>query len=68
MAENTGLFVKIWVKMLDDDWFVSLNCTERGLWCQLLIYAKRMGDSGTMSWRSWGHFAHNLGTTRSQSR
>lgn len=67
MTESTGLFVKIWVKMLDDDWFISLNCTERGLWCQLLIYAKRMGDSGVMSWRSWGHLSHNFGITRSQA-
>lgn len=67
MAENTGLFVKVWVSMLDDDWFISLNCTERGLWCQLLIYAKRMGDSGMMSWRSWGHLSHNLGLTSSKT-
>jgi len=67
MKENTGLFVKMWVKMLDDDWFISLNCTERGLWCQLLLFAKRMGDSGTTLWRSWGHFSQNFGITRTKA-
>lgn len=45
-------YAKFWTSMLTDEWFVSLNCAERGFWMQLILIAKAWGDTGVITTRS----------------
>jgi hypothetical protein len=47
-------YAKIWTDCFQDDWFVSMNSHGRGLWLQLIVWAKLQGDTGTICFRSWG--------------
>ena len=51
-------YAKIWTDIFDDDWFLSLNCNHRGFWLQLIILAKRMGDTGQIICKSSAFLAH----------
>lgn len=50
-------YAKFWTSMLNDDWFVSLSCNARGLWMQLILIAKQVGDTGVVSLRSYSALA-----------
>ena len=54
-------YVKIWTSTLNDEWFTSLSCVRRGIWLQLLIYAKSAGDTGEISTKNPGVLAGILG-------
>jgi hypothetical protein len=43
--------------MLNDEWFVNLSCNARGLWMQLILIAKQVGDTGVISLRSYSAMA-----------
>jgi len=57
-------YPKIWTTILHEDWFVSLSCTQRGIYLQLLLMCKDRGDNGTFSSRSYAALASDLGTDR----
>ena len=46
-------YAKIWTDIFNDAWFLSLSLTERGVWLQLITYAKLVGDTGVVRGRSW---------------
>lgn len=50
-------YAKIWTSMFNDNWFISLPCNARGLWIQLVVYAKMVGDTGVVSMRSYSAMA-----------
>jgi hypothetical protein len=41
-------YVKIWTDIWNDDWFISLSAIERSVFLQMVIFAKQMGDTGTI--------------------
>ena len=54
MAESyADQYAKSWCSKFDDEWYISLSLNERGLFDQLFTYAKRCGDTGTISLRSF---------------
>lgn len=46
-------YAKIWTSIFNDPWFLGLSATARGVWLQLLVWAKMVGDTGSVSGRSW---------------
>ena len=46
-------YAKIWTSIFNDPWFIGLSSTSRGVWLQLLVWAKMVGDTGSVSGRSW---------------
>jgi hypothetical protein len=58
-------YAKFWTTMLTDEWFVGLNCNQRGFWMQLILTAKAWGDTGTITFSSWSACAQHMGTERS---
>lgn len=61
MADVNSFYVKIWCSMMHDPWFVSLNLGERGMWVQLIVLAKMMGDTGKITAKNWSFFAQYMG-------
>jgi len=57
-------FVKVWTDMLNDPWFLSLTCNQRGVWLQLIILAKRNGDTGGFFVRNYSLLAQQVGCDR----
>ncbi len=51
-------YAKIWTDIRNDEWFMSLNCTERGVWMQLIVIAKEQNDTGKVVFRGM----HGLST------
>lgn len=49
---------------MDEAWFQSLDLEVRGLFLQMIIWAKKAGDGGVYSFRSFGHAADTFGTNR----
>jgi hypothetical protein len=49
-------YAKIWTDIFNDGWFLSLSLTARGLWLQLIVDAKMVGDTGVVTGRSWASF------------
>jgi hypothetical protein len=45
-------FVKIYTKLLDDEWFVGLTGIQRGIFLQLIVMMKRRSDCGYFCTRS----------------
>lgn len=58
-------YAKFWTSMLHDEWFLSLNCMQRGVWMQLILMAKDQGDTGVITFRSWSSAGEILGLDRS---
>lgn len=54
-------YAKFYTSMLNDEWFVSLSCNARGLWMQLILIAKQVGDTGVISMRSYSAMAAMCG-------
>lgn len=54
-------YAKFYTSMLNDEWFVSLSCNARGLWMQLILIAKQVGDTGVVSMRSYSAMAAMCG-------
>ncbi|MFA5307414.1 MAG: hypothetical protein WC365_08255 [Candidatus Babeliales bacterium] len=50
-------YAKIWTDIFDDEWFVALSGLQRGFWLQLIVLAKRSGDTGVICVRSYSHLA-----------
>lgn len=49
MADNSSsLYAKIWCSIMNDSWFRGLSGNERSVWLQLIIIAKRDGDTGNI--------------------
>ena len=45
-------YAKIWTTIFNDEWFVGLPLTGRGLWLQMIIWAKMSGDTGIITFKS----------------
>ena len=58
-------YAKIWTTIFNDSWFLSLNCQQRGLWLQIIVYAKSQGDVSRFFYRSCTAFAQLMGMDRS---
>jgi len=58
-------YVKLWTSVLSDSWFLSLNCSERGLFLQLILLAKTAENSAPKfkSWRAVGELCGSDGKT-----
>lgn len=54
----TDSYVKSWTSKFNDRWYKGLRLNERGLWDQLICYAKLVGDTGYIFARN----LHELGT------
>lgn len=46
-------YVKIWIDIRFDSWFISLSLGHRGMFYELLTLAKQQGDTGVVRARSW---------------
>jgi hypothetical protein len=57
-------YPKIWTTLLDEPWFVPLSLNERGIYLQLLILAKKQGDTGDIIARGWSGLSHICGCDR----
>ncbi len=45
MDNVSSLYAKIWCTIMNDSWFRELSAIERSVWLQLIIVAKRDGDT-----------------------
>jgi hypothetical protein len=54
-------YVKVWTAFEDDEWIQSLNCNQRGLFLQLLLFGKRAGGLGVIVGRSYSALALRSG-------
>jgi hypothetical protein len=61
-------YPKIWTTIFNDPWFVSLNLTARGVWLQMIVYAKMVGDTGRITARSWAAMGSLWGCDGETSR
>ena len=61
MKDGHDNFAKSWCSKYDDGWYLSLNLNQRGMWDQLYTWAKRCGDTGEISFRSWSHMGSVMG-------
>lgn len=57
-------YTKIWTTIYSDSWFLSLSGNQRGLWLQMLVWAKLMGDTGHIFGQSYDIFAQNFALDR----
>ena len=57
-------YAKIWTDSYDDKWFVELSALDRGIFWQLIVLAKRNGDTGRLTYRTWNGLADILGADR----
>lgn len=57
-------YVKMWTTITDNDKFLSLSFAERSGYLQLLIFAKKGRDDGTICFRNWAHLGSDWGCDR----
>lgn len=57
-------FAKIWTGIFNDEWFMGLSATGRGIFIQLIVYAKLMGDTGGFFIKSVTLLAQMCGADR----
>lgn len=57
-------YVKIWVEIMHDSWFLGLNNSQRAVWFQLIVLAKSRGDVGGFFHRTLTGLADNMGIDR----
>ncbi len=57
-------YPKIWTTILDEPWFICLSGLQRGVFLQLLLEAKRQGDDGYLSYRSYAGCGQRVGVDR----
>lgn len=61
-------YAKLWTSLLYDEWFVGLTAIERGIWLQLIIIAKQLGDNSRIFQRNFPALAATMGTDRKTLR
>jgi hypothetical protein len=61
-------YPKIWTDIFNDPWFTCLSCSQRGLWLQLIVFAKMAGDTAHVSGKSYSSMAHRWGMDDSTLR
>jgi len=54
-------YAKIWTSIWNDKWYKSLSCLQRGLWLQLIAYAKFAGDTGAINQRNFAELSGIFG-------
>ena len=54
-------YAKMWTDQWEDEWWVSLKCIERGLYAQMITWAKRSGDTGMILFRNYMDFSNTFG-------
>jgi hypothetical protein len=59
---DRDVYAKIWYSCWQDPDFLSMTCSERGFWIQLIVWAKGNGDSGVISFSGCPHCGHIVGT------
>lgn len=57
-------YAKIWTSIFNDEWFLGLSLSGRGLWLQLLVWAKMVGDSGLIACRNHASLSTVCGCER----
>jgi hypothetical protein len=57
-------YPKIWTLILDDPWFISLSGTQRGIFLQFILLARRSSKDGEFSARSVRELAARCGVDR----
>jgi len=60
-SKSHDKYAIFWCSMLNDEWFLSLNATERGVFVQLVLMSKRAEDDGFVRGRSWAYFGSAWG-------
>lgn len=61
-------YVKIWLRILNDEHWVGMHCTLRGYWLQLFLIAKAHGDTGVIRVRNGAHMGCLTGCDGETSR
>lgn len=61
-------YTKSWTDKFQDEWYMSLDLPERGLYDQLPPYAKQNGDTGTIVFRNWHQIASQFGGSETTIR
>lgn len=54
-------YAKMWTDQWEDEWWVSLKCIERGLYAQMITWAKKSGDTGRILFRNFQDFSMTFG-------
>lgn len=54
-------YAKMWTDQWEDEWWVSLKCIERGLYSQMITWAKKSGDTGRILFRNFQDFSNTFG-------
>jgi len=54
-------YAKMWTDQWEDEWWVSLKCIERGLYDQMITWAKKSGDTGRILFRNYMDFSNTFG-------
>ena len=57
-------YPKIWDSIMDEEWFIELSATARGIFLQLILLAKKQGGTGRISCKNWSDIAHRVGADR----
>ena len=50
-------YAKMWSDQWEDEWWLGLSCLERGLYAQMITWAKRSGDTGHIFFTNLQHFS-----------
>ncbi len=61
---DRDVYAKIWYSCWQDPDFLSMPCSERGFWIQLIVWAKGNGDSGVISFSGLPHLGNTMGVNR----
>jgi hypothetical protein len=64
MSEKVEQFVKIYTKILNDEWYLSLSGIQRSIFLQLIIAIKARTDAGYLCTSSVQHLAVEFGVNR----
>lgn len=54
-------YAKFWTDMFNEDWFVGLKAIERGVYMQLILHAKLVGDTGRINAANMQHLCSIIG-------
>jgi hypothetical protein len=64
MSEKAEQFVKIYTKILNDEWYLSLSGIQRSIFLQLIIAIKARTDAGYLCTPSVRHLSVEFGVNR----
>ncbi|MCK5604028.1 hypothetical protein KAR91_19230, partial [Candidatus Pacearchaeota archaeon] len=53
-SQMPDCYPKLWYSIFQDKWFVKQSALRRGIFLQLIIWAKGNGDTGAVIFHGWG--------------